>query len=158
MTANQLKHAEIQEAIRHNKATEGLSKGSLDESVRHNKRSEGISQGVLDESRRHNLMAESMSMDQIMKNYTVGMSQASASQMNAQAALKQADIASMRQFEDARHNIQSEIISQKDINNQYEVAINKYNESVRHNKSDEAIRAAGLFTDAISKVPMLKIK
>lgn len=158
MTANQLKHAEIQETIRHNIATEGISKGSLTESIRHNKRSEGISQGVLDESRRHNLVAESMSMDQIFKNYTVGMSQAAASQASAQAALKQAEVASMRQFEDARHNIQSEIIDLKDIGNQYEVAINKYNESVRHNKSDEAIRAAGLFTDAISKIPVIKAK
>lgn len=137
MTSNQIEYAKHLESKRHNIASEDISRRGLDESVRHNKASESISTGGLEETRRHNIATEAMSADQILKNYTVGMSQASAAASQASAALKQAQVAAARQAEDARHNKQSEVLTSSDIASKYSLQAANLAESKRHNAETE---------------------
>lgn len=147
MTSNQIEYAKHTENVRHNLATEGLTSGNLKETVRHNKASESISSGNLDELKRHNLVSEGLTSQQVLNNYTVGIKQASAAQASAAAAQKQADVASQRQFEDARHNIQSEIISMTDINKKYINLAAQLGETTRHNQETENLKGAEIAFD-----------
>lgn len=142
MTSNQIEYAKHTENVRHNLATEGIASGNLKENVRHNKASEGISSGNLDELKRHNLISESLTNQQILNNYTVGIKQAHAAQSSAAAAQKQAQVASQRQFEDARHNIQSEIISMSEIEKKYANLGGQLGETVRHNREMENLKGS----------------
>lgn len=97
------------EDARHNVEDESIrrgqlqvSSGQLEESHRANVASETIRKNQLEEEKRHNLAQES-----------IGSTQASASIISAKAQQQQASVASLRQAEDARHNLVAEGISER---------------------------------------------
>lgn len=152
LATEKLGSGNLTETVRHNVATEKLGSGNLAETTRHNVASEGISSGNLDELRRHNLVTEGLTSQQIMNNYTVGLKQASAAQQSASAAMKQAQVANQRQFEDARHNIQSETISMSEIDKKYANLAGQLSESQRHNKAQEDLKNAELAVDMVGNL------
>ena len=86
MTQNQINYQKVKEDIRHNLATEGYYDRSLLETIRHNIQQEGIG----------------------TRQAQASMAQAAASARQAQAAVHQANVAALRQAEDARHNAEME--------------------------------------------------
>lgn len=87
MLAVQVQYQDLQERIRHNKASEGIEKerneiswGNLTELRRHNVAGEQLGWANLNELTRHNEASEA-----------IGRAQARASMLGAQAAMKQAE-------------------------------------------------------------------